>query len=58
VARPMPVSHVDQMATSVVEYRKSGISLRPLMNGIRTMVAVEPLLGCQSVRKRSTHVER
>jgi hypothetical protein len=42
--KPMPVSHVDQMATSMVEYRKSGISLRPLMNGRRTIVAVEPLM--------------
>jgi len=44
VARPIPVSTVDHIATSVVVYRKSGISLRPFMNGMRTTVAVEPLV--------------
>ena len=40
---PIPVSAVDQIATPVVAYKKSAVSLRPLTYGKRTMVAVDPL---------------
>jgi len=43
VAMPSPVSAVDQIATSIVAYRKLSVSSKPRMYGIRTIVAVEAL---------------
>ena len=41
--RPIPVSAVDQIATSVVAYRKSAWLARSLTYGMRTIVAMEAL---------------
>ena len=43
VAMPSPVSAVDQMATSMVAYRKLFVSSSPRIYGIRTIVAVDAL---------------
>jgi len=43
VAIPSPVSAVDQIATSMVAYKKFSVSSKPRMYGIRTIVAVEAL---------------
>lgn len=42
-ARPIPVSAVDQIATSVVAYRKSAWLARSLTYGMRMIVAIEAL---------------
>jgi hypothetical protein len=43
-AIPIPVSLVDQIATSVVAYRKSSWLERSLTYGMRMIVAVEALV--------------
>lgn len=42
-AMPMPVSDIDQIATSVVAYKKSAWLARSLTYGIRIMVAIDAL---------------
>lgn len=58
-ARPIPVSDVDQIATSVVAYRKSAWSARPLTYGMRTIVAIEALDGVSYIergKRRGTYM--
>lgn len=40
---PIPVSAVDQIATSVIEYKKSPILVKSWRYGIRTIVAVDAI---------------